>query len=58
MIFYHNEAQNNGNANNGGNMVRVYNDRPVIGHHTIVKEIHYIGEPDGELVEANENLVK
>lgn len=51
MVLYHNEAQN-------GNMVRIYNDRPVIGHHTIIKEIHYIGEQDMEMVQATENMIK
>lgn len=39
-------------------MVRIYNDRPVIGHHTIIKEIHYIGEQDPEIVAATENMIK
>lgn len=41
IIFYYNQSQN------GGNTLRVYNDgRPVIGHHTIIKEIHYIGDEE------------
>lgn len=33
--------------------MRVYNDRPVIGHHTIIKEIHYIGDPEMEEIQEN-----
>lgn len=37
MLIYHNETQN------GGNCQRVYNDgRAVIGHRTLIKEIHFI----------------
>ena len=38
--MYHNEGHG------ADNFMRLYNDRPVIGHHTIIKEIHYIGEPE------------
>ena len=39
MLIYHTETQN------GGNCLRVYNDgRGVLGHRTLIKEIHYIGE--------------
>lgn len=36
--------------------MRVYNDRPVIGHHTIIKEIHYI--VDQETHDIQENMIK
>lgn len=37
MLIYHNETQN------GSNCLRVYNDgRAVIGHRTLIKEIHYM----------------
>ena len=43
MIIYHSEVSHSGNCE------RVYNDgRAVIGHHTLIKEIHY--DIDNEIV--------